>query len=83
MQTKKVIPTISDVETGEILYQLKQSENDYFSYKTFNIGDFEKSGESFCRKVFDSFLRGVKSGRNLCLMITIRDYELPIKKEIF
>lgn len=83
MDTKKVIPTITDCDTGEILYQVKTSENDYFSYKTFNIGDFEQAGEAFCRKVFECFLRGVKQGRNLNLMITIRDFQLPKQKSIF
>lgn len=83
MDTKKVIPTITDCDTGEILYQIKMGENDYFNYKTFNIGDFELTGEALCRKVFDCFLRGVKQGRNLNLMITIKDYQLPKQKDLF
>lgn len=83
MDTKKVIPSITDCDTGEILYQIKTSENDYFNFKTFNIGDFEQTGEAFCRKVFECFLRGVKQGRNLNLMITIRDYQLPKQESIF
>ena len=65
------------------MYQIKTGQNDYFNYKTFNIGDFEQTGEALCRKVFDCFLRGVKQGRNLNLMITIRDYQLPKQKDLF
>lgn len=41
MDTKKVIPTIVDVDTGEILYQVKDGQGSYFQFKTFNIGNFE------------------------------------------
>lgn len=83
MDTKKVIPTITDVDTGEILYQLKVGEGKYFRYKTFNIGDFGANGEKFCRDVFDCFIRGIKKGRNLSITITVRDYELVSQPGLF
>lgn len=83
MDTKKVIPTICDVDTGEILYQIKDGQGKYFQFKTFNIGDFESAGEGFLKKIYDCFIRGIKQGRNLSLQITVRDYKLPEQKDIF
>lgn len=83
MDTKKVIPTIVDADTGEILYQIKDGQGSYFQFKTFNIGDFVASGESFLKRIYDCFIRGIKQGRNLSLQITVRDYKLPEQKDIF
>lgn len=86
MDTKKVIPTITDVDTGEIIYQCKNDmcgKSEGYAYKTFNLGDFGATGEKFCLKVFESFLRGVKLGRNLSLHITVRDYVVPQRQNIF
>lgn len=83
MDTKKVIPTIVDVDSGEILYQIKDGHGSYFQFKTFNLGNFESAGEGFLKKIFDCFIRGVKQGRNLSLEITVRDYVLPKQKDIF
>ena len=83
MDTKKVIPTIVDVDTGEILYQIKDGQGSYFQYKTFNIGDFGAAGENFLKKIYDCFIRGIKQGRNLSLEITVRDFVVPKEPGLF
>lgn len=82
--TKKVLPTLTDVDTGEILFSVS---NDYKkNYKTFNIGDFgsdSQTGEAYLNRIFMSFIRGVRLGRNLNLSITIKDFEVPKQLDMF
>lgn len=82
--TKKVLPTLTDVDTGEILFSVS---NDYKkNYKTFNLGDFgsdSQTGEAYLNRIFQSFIRGVRLGRNLNLSITIKDFESPKQLDMF
>lgn len=76
--TKKVLTTITDCDTGEVLYQPRDF-NKGGKPLTFNIHEGSFTGEDACKRVFESFMRGVKTGRNLNLCITIRDLE-PIQE---
>lgn len=68
MDTKKFIASITDCDTGEIL---GHTFPDFGKLVVFNnCADGEKS----CQTWFESFLRGIKLGRNLQLTLTIRDY---------
>lgn len=82
--TKKVLPTLTDVDTGEILFSVS---NDYKkNYKTFHLGDFgsdSQTGEAYLNRIFQSFIRGVRLGRNLNLSITIKDFDTPNQLDMF
>lgn len=79
---KKVLCTIADVDTGEILYSPRDF-NKGGTPRCFHIGDLSFSGENSCKLVFDSFLRGVRQGRNLSLNITVRSYDVKSELPLF
>lgn len=76
--TKKILTMIADSDTGEILYSPKDSV-----CTSFKIHKGSFTGEDVCKRSFDSFLRGVLSGRNLYLSITITDFKPGSELSIF
>lgn len=66
METKRIIITLTDVETGEILGS--NIQRNYNNKTMLPIDVIKKKSADW----FNSFIRGLDSGRNLNLSITVR-----------
>lgn len=76
--TKKVLITIVDTDSGEFLYQPRDFNKGGVPL-TFCIHDGAFTGEDAIKRVYDSFVRGIRRDRNLQLTITIKPYE-PVEE---